>query len=281
MKNHPALAAWLPTARNIQICELMSVHAPDGSVWRYATGHDVWDGANLWTSSLLWARSQLTFAAGIEVSSCTVTIEPRPGDVLGNLPVAAAIRAGIWDAADFTLARAYYDSVGNLRGTLPRFAGRLGPLNMKDGSLKLTLNSHASTLNRAVPPVYQASCLNTLFDVGCGLDRAAWEVTGNAGGGSTPKLIWTGRGEAPDWFTAGVIMFTGGALLGLRRTVREHGGSGDVLLFDAFPSAPAAGDPFRITPGCNRSLGAGGCAKFNNRPAFRGQPFIPAPETAL
>ncbi|MDP9902609.1 DUF2163 domain-containing protein [Variovorax ginsengisoli] len=282
MKSHPALAAWLPTARNVQISEMLTVSLPDGSVWRFATGRDVVDGGATWSSlALLWERTRLKFTAGVEVSSCTVTLYPRSSDRLNAMPVAAAIRAGIWDSAKFVLSRAYFDAFGNLRGILPRFHGSLGKHSMRDGALKFDLRSTAETLNRSVPPVYQAACINTLFDAGCGLNRAAWQVGGNAAAGSTLRTVITGRGEPAGWFTAGVLLWTGGQLAGLRRTVRQHLAGGVVTLFDPLPSAPVAGDSFILTPGCDRTLGAGGCAKFNNRLMYRGTPFIPEPETAL
>ncbi len=282
MKNHPALAAWLPTARVIELCELLTIAQPDGSIWRFATNHDVFDGGNTWSAlALLWERSQLTSVPGIEISSCTVTMYPRSSDRLYSLPVAAAVRAGIWDTAKFTLSRAYFDNVGSLRGILPKFVGGLGAVTLRDGTIKLELRASGETLNRAVPPVYQASCLNTLFDTGCGLNRAAWQVAGAVAGASTTRTVITGRGEAAGWFTAGTLLFTGGALQGLRRTMRQHLAGGAVTLFDPLPSAPAPGTPFILTPGCDRSLGAGGCAKFGNRVMFRGTPFIPQPETAI
>lgn len=282
MKNHADLAAWLPTARSVQISEMLTVTLPDGAAWRFATGRDVRVGSLTWSAlALLWERGKLTFKAGIDVSSCTITLHPRLTDRLNNLPVGAALRAGIWNTATFLISRAYFDNFGNLRGVLPRFEGTLGTTDMKNGSHVLDLRSTAETLNRAVPPVYQASCLNTLFDQGCGLNRAVWEVGSAMAGGSSRRVIMTGLSASAGYFTAGVLLMTGGVLQGLRRTVREHRGDGSLVLFDDLPSAPVAGDTFRLSPGCDRTLGGGGCAKFGNRVMFRGQPFIPQPETAL
>lgn len=282
MKNHPELAAWLPTARKVGIAEMLTITSPAGWIWRYATGRDVTVGIATWSAlALLWERSRLTFSAGIEVSSCSVTIYPRRTDLLGGMPVASAIRNGAWDDATMLLSRAYFDEAGALRGVLPRFQGELAGYTMKDGALKLSLASSGSKLNRAVPPVYQASCLNTLFDYGCGLSRSAWEVTGVTGVGSTAQAVQSQRGEAPGWFTGGVLYFTGGVLEGLRRTVRQHLADGVLTFFEQLPAAPASGDSFRLSPGCDRTLGAGGCAKFNNRLMYRGHPFIPQPETVV
>jgi len=287
MRQHPALAAWLPTARHVQIEELLTVTKPSGSTWRFATGADgVTDGAAHYLGSaapggLLWQRSSLTFKAGIEMSECKLTISARAADVLGSLPVAAAIRAGLWSDATFLLARAYFDGTGALRGVLPRYQGSLATVRMVGGDIDITLKPPTQTLNRAVPPVYQASCINTLFDAACGVSRTAYTHTASAASGSTATVVYTGRTEPAGYYNAGVLTFTSGAMVGLARTVRQHAAGGAVTFFDPLPQAPAVGDAISLTPGCDRSLGDGGCAKFANRLRYRGTPYIPKPETAL
>lgn len=287
MRQHPALAAWLPTAREVVVEQLLTVTKPSSSVWRFATSVDnVEDGATVYLGSampggLLWRHSRLTFKAGIELSECTVVISQRAGDTLGALPVAQALRAGLWDDATFLISRAYFDATGLLRGVLPRYQGTLAPMKLRNGDVELTLKPPSQTLNRAVPPVYQAACHNTLFDVGCGVSRAAYTVSATSQAGSTAALVGTGRAEAAGYFNGGVLTFTGGALVGLARTVRNHAAGGAVSFFDDFPQAPATGDACTLSPGCDRSLGASGCDKFANRLRFRGTPFIPKPETAI
>ena len=289
MKKHALLAAWLPTARSIEVVELLTVTKPSGAIWRYASSvGDVTDGTSSWLGSasvggLLWRRSALTFKAGIELGECTVTVSARAGDAVNNLPVAAALRARIWDDATLLLSRAYFDSVGALRGVLPRYQGQLATLRLVDGDTEIALKPPSQTFNRAVPPVYQAACLNTLFDIGCGVSRASSTGLATVQSGSTAALIQTTSYSAPpDHLTGGVLSFTSGALAGLMRTIRQQSGSPVALsFFEPFPQAPVAGDNFTLSPGCNRSLGDGGCAKFNNRLRFRGTPFIPLPETAL
>jgi hypothetical protein len=291
MRTHPALSAWLPTARLVDLVELLTVSKPSGALWRYASSVDkvvdVSGGGSVYLGSgsaggLLWRRSRLVFKAGIELSDCTLTFSPRAGDTINNMSVAAALRARAWDDATFLLSRAYFDSTGVLRGVLPRYQGQLAPMKLAGGDIEITLKPPSQTLNRAVPPVYQAACLNTLFDVGCGVSRAAWTFAGTVQAGSSAANISTGIFQAAGFFAGGVITFSGGVLAGLARTVRYYDAAdGRMIFFEDFPQAPAVGDAFTLTPGCDRSLGAGGCTRFNNRLRFRGTPFIPLPETAL
>ena len=289
MKTHALLAAWLPSARSVEVVELLTVMRPSGAVWRYASSiADVVSSSTTWLGSasaggVLWRRSALTFKAGIELGDCTVIISARASDQINNLTVAAALRARVWDDATLLLSRAYFDASGTIRGVLPRYQGQLATMRMVDGNLEISLKPPSQTLNRAVPPVYQAACLNTLFDVGCGVSRAAFTGNATVQAGSTGALVQTTSYAAPvGHLVGGVLSFTSGVLAGLTRTIRQQSSSPVALsFFEAFPQAPAAGDTFTLSPGCDRSLGAGGCAKFSNRLRFRGTPFIPLPEPAL
>lgn len=289
MKKHALLAAWLPTARSIEVVELLTVTKLSGVVWRFASTVDsVVDGTTVYLGSgnsggLLWSRQKLTFKQGIELSECVLTIQARPADRINALTVAAALRARIWDDATLLLSRAYFDETGLLRGVLPRYQGQTAPMQMKDGNIELTLKPPSQMLNRAVPPVYQAACRNTLFDAGCGVNRAAYTGSSSVQAGSTTALVQAVDYHAPiGQLPGGVLTFTSGTLNGIARTIRGQSGDPVALsFFQPFPTAPAAGDTFTLSPGCDRSLGAGGCAKFSNRLRFRGTPFIPLPETAL
>jgi uncharacterized phage protein (TIGR02218 family) len=288
MITHPTLSAWLPTARAIAPVQLLQVtRAIDGAVWRYCSStQDLVDGATVYRGSahpsgLVWQRSAITSKAGLELGEATVTIYARDTDYLGSLPIAQAIRAGAWDGATLLLSTAYLDEADALRGILPRYQGQRGTVKMVNGVVTVQLKPPSITFNRSVPPVYTAGCLNTLFDAACGVSRAAYTLAGTAQAGSTATACQTGRGEAANYFAGGVLTFTSGPLTGLSRTVRSHAAGGLCTPFDPWPTAPVAGNAYTLTPGCNRSLGAGGCDKFANRLRYRGYPFIPLPEAAI
>lgn len=87
------------------------------------------------------------------------------------------------------------------------------------------------------------------------------------------------------YYTQGVIMFTGGANIGLSRFVvnyiNESNGHGLVTIIDALPTAPTPGDTFTIRPGCDKAMTTCGSSKFNNLIHFSGVPFTPSPETSF
>ena len=263
MHTHPDLAAWLPLTRQAMPVELLTVTKPSGAVWRFAGApEDVIQGPTTWigsqaTGGLLWRRSKLKFVAGIQLGECKIEIHAREGDTIAGVPVPVALRARVWDDATFLLSRAYFDLPGTtLRGILPRFQGQLSPVRLLDGMVELTLKPASETFNRAVPPVYQAACHNTVFDSACGVSRETWTTAGTVQPGSTAALVNTALPDAAGYFNGGVIVFVDGALAGVSRTVRTHAGGGALAFFNPLPAAPGVGDAFTITPGCDRSLGA-------------------------
>lgn len=91
--------------------------------------------------------------------------------------------------------------------------------------------------------------------------------------GVPPPAIATGG-----YFAQGTVKFTSGINNGLVRVVRQYFGNGTLVIY-ALPQAPAPGDTFTATAGCDKALNT--CdSKFANHVHFGGAPWIPTPEAA-
>jgi len=226
-------------------------------------------------------RSGISSKRGVEVSTLSVTFYPETTDLVGEVPLIPFIRSGGLDGAVLNLQRAFGFTHDDIVGTLVMFAGRV--TNVTDISpteVTIEVSSWLELLNVNMPRnLVQPPCLNTLYDAACGLTRSDWAVDGEVETGSTETVIQTDLSEATGMFDRGTIKFTSGANAGQIRTVRAQVG-GDVTIVLPLPVAPAAGDTFTAYPGCDRTL-ATCTAKFDNRIHFRGQPFVPTPETAV
>lgn len=102
-------------------------------------------------------------------------------------------------------------------------------------------------------------------------------VNGGSGFSSTPTLE-----PSDDLFinySQGSLMFQGGQNAGTLLQLKNAMG-GVLTMAQPLDYVPAVGDQFVIWPGCDHTRGAGGCAKFNNLPNFRGFPNVPPPQTA-
>ncbi len=79
------------------------------------------------------------------------------------------------------------------------------------------------------------------------------------------------------WFARGLATFTNGVNAGRAVEVKRHdltAGVATIELWQELPAAPAIGDLFQITAGCDKHLAT--CrAKFNNVANHRGFPHMP------
>jgi uncharacterized phage protein (TIGR02218 family) len=136
----------------------------------------------------------------------------------------------------------------------------------------------------------QPNCIHTLFDSGCTLLKAAFQVAGvvTAGSGSS-SILASALSQATGYFDLGTIAFTSGVLNGVVRSVKTYTNVAGVKTIvpaialspvgSSTPTAPANGDTFSIVPGCDKTQST--CtSKFANLAHFRGFPYIPVPETA-
>jgi hypothetical protein len=101
----------------------------------------------------------------------------------------------------------------------------------------------------------------------------------NAGSGfyTTPSAAVTDDAFAN--FSQGSLVFQGGRNAGVLAQIKSAGSS-QLVLAQPLQYVPQQGDVFSYWPGCDHTMGAGGCAKFNNLENFRGFPFVPPAETA-
>src|SRR5262249_56535499 len=107
--------------------------------------------------------------------------------------------------------------------------------------------------------LFQSGCVNSLYDVACGVTKTSYAMTGTAAAGSTATLVAATLAQASGWFDQGSITFTSGQNAGFARTVKSYiaGSPGTLSLIAPFPFAPAAGDPFPAYPRCDQTIAAG------------------------
>jgi Phage conserved hypothetical protein BR0599/Uncharacterized conserved protein (DUF2163) len=248
------------------------------------------------------SKTQAHWKIGFDTDTWIVVLMPRPfdpvtgatfPDTLGNQPWLAGAQAGYLDAADFQVDRAYFQTMpawGSIPvagvtpfGVVTIFAGVVAEVDTTDSICVITANDYKSLMTYTMPRhYYSAQCRWTLYDVGCGLNRANYAVTGSCGAQSTPGTIAPiipGFPAAPNsgTFTLGSIVMTSGQNAGFARTIMNYS-SGLFQLVNPFPFTVATGDQFVCYPGCNKTLTA--CAQFANSANYGGQPWIPAPELA-
>jgi len=233
-------------------------------------------------------KAKCHWKLGVEVDTLIFDVLPGTATVLDE-PFLQAVHAGQFDGAELLLERAYMPVYGDVsRGTVIMFVGRVAEIDAGRSIATFTINSHLELLNLMMPRnLFQAPCVNNLGDAACGVNLSSYAINGAVNvGGSSQTIIGgstvTGVLTTPGYFILGKLVFTSGKNNGLARTVTFYNSSvGAFIVLNPFPTAPANGDTFTVYPGCDKTLDADGCPKFNNQARFKGEPYTPVPETAV
>lgn len=278
----PALLALLASGRFVR-ADLWTITLNGGTVLRW-TSHDlpISYGGFTWVTGPNIERSSISEKRGVEVAQLDVTITALDDNEINGSPIIGFIARHGLDGANVKLERAYAaDWASPIVGTLIRFAGKVTSIKSIQGAeAQLTVSSWLVLLNANAPRnMYQAGCLRTLYDAGCGVNPNGFKATGTVAAGGTGAFT-SGVSAAAGYFAQGRVVFTSGANAGVSRTVRTFDGAGGFTLVRPLPAPCAPGDAFTAYAGCD--LAKGTClAKFNNLTRFKGTPFVPVPTTAL
>jgi uncharacterized phage protein (TIGR02218 family) len=280
----PALQALLASGRQFVCADLYTITQATGNALHF-TMADVpinWQDDTYSPYGVQISGLRYRVIIGLEADEQTITIAAnRTSDVLDGLPFLDAIQHGSLDGARIRRERAYMEVWGGPPvGAVVLFSGFVSSVDALDRlRAELRVKSDICLLDVQMPRnKWQAQCLHTLYDGGCGLSKTASGVSGSVEAGSTRQVInWSGA--TPAYFWQGTVLMTSGVDCGLRRTIKNSTGSQLVLSYP-LPVAPAAGDTFTVFPGCDKTLSC--CSgRFNNLPANKSFPFIPTAETAL
>jgi uncharacterized phage protein (TIGR02218 family) len=285
-----ALISYLNTARGNPDAQLLMADAflftlNNGTTLAY-TNIDVtfaYNGQTYLANSVLIDGLKYKAGVGLEVDQQQMTIAARSTDtVSGGGPFLEALREGVFDGCEIVRYRVFFSDRlgGTVVGAAILFKGRLGSIDeIGRTGAKLTVNSDLVLLDIDMPRnLYQPTCLHTLYDAGCTLNKASFGSNGTVGAGSTASVIyWPGASAN---FAQGTLTFSSGVLAGVSATVGSAVTGVALTMINPLEAVPAPGDAFTIYSGCDHTPAT--CqAKFNNLANFRGFPYVPPPQTAI
>jgi uncharacterized phage protein (TIGR02218 family) len=277
-----ALLAFLNSTTQCFMADLFTITLSGGTVLRYtASDVPVTINGNTFAVGPVIKRGRTKLTVGISVDTLDVSISADSTVTVNGVPILQFIAGGGFDAASVLLERAFTSAPGAAWiGTVGLFAGRIGPGTTSRYEATLTVNSDSELLNTMVPRnVYQPGCSNTLFDAACGLVKSTFASSAAASSATdaTGRTFSTAMGQASGYFAQGWAVGLTGPNAGVGRTIKTFDG-GVVTTIQPWPSAVAIGNTFTVYPGCDKQQAT--CrGKFANLARFRGQPYVPAPET--
>lgn len=226
-------------------------------------------------------RGAIRHARGLEVQTLDLTLLCGQTARLGGISVPLFAHNGGFDGARVMLEWVPMGTGGwgdTSLGSVVIFEGAVASVDPETTQVILHVKSDLERLNIPMPRVvFQPGCANAFGDAGCGQNLTALTVSGTATGTPTTTSIPSALAQAAGYFAMGTLTMTSGPASGARRTVSVFSG-GTLTLSTPLPVAPAAGDTFTVTPGCDRTYGTCG-TKWSNQNRYRGCPWVPPPET--
>lgn len=287
-----ALAAFLAASLQAVPVDLYTVTLKSGTVLRYTSAQvPVTINAVTYAVGPALKRTTTKQSVGISVDALELDLYADATVQVAGMGIIASIALGYWDNAAVQVDHAFFNDSLQPQGVVPCFYGTVGQVDTERGWAHIAVRSSAQLLDIQIPgDLYQPGCKNTLYDAYCTVARASFTAASTVAGGLTPaNNVLVAAASLPSAsasiYDTGVLTFTSGPNAGVARTIKRTTqvvlGNSPALQFEfvsPFPSAMGVGDGFTVAQGCAKSMAS--CqGQFNNLLNFRGEPFIPAPET--
>ncbi|MDR3471595.1 MAG: DUF2163 domain-containing protein [Devosia sp.] len=227
-------------------------------------------------------RGTISTKLGLDVATLDMNVSASASDLINGVPLIPFAQGRGFDGATVILYRGFMAAWTiplAIVGATIAFSGRVTQLkDVSRAKFTMTVSAWTVLLNVNMgPDVFQAGCLNNLYDADCTLSAASYATAGAVvGSGATTTSCNTNLAAADGYYSQGRILWLTGANAGLQRAVKSYVNASGALSFAyPLPNPPAAGDTFTAYAGCDLTM-ATCTARFNNLIHFRGQPFTPA-----
>ena len=148
-----ALATYLNTEKEMNVCDLYTLTLYDGSAYYYTDADKdiTYNGHTYLHNALLLKREQTKINNVISVDSMTVSIYATVDDKLGDKPIFLAAHDGALDRATLALSRCFFDANGNTIGPVDLFSGITEVKSCGGLLMKLTVKSKVQGLSQEFP----------------------------------------------------------------------------------------------------------------------------------
>lgn len=239
--------------------------------------------SNLFAKGPGIVRGSISEKRGVEVATLDVSITATSSDLINGTAIIPFIAGHGFDGALVKLERAFAPNwVSAITGTVLRFSGKVTSIkSILGATADLTVSSWLWLLSQNMPrELFQAGCLNTLYDSSCTLNPASFSVAGHTTAGGQTVNLATNLTPTLNDYALGRILFTSGVNNGISRTIKSNDAAGNFVLVAPLPAPCGSADNFTAYKGCDLTQST--CTnKFNNLVNFRATPYVPQPTTAL
>jgi uncharacterized phage protein (TIGR02218 family) len=258
--------------------------------WRIARGDGAVQGFTDHDSAVVFGgvtyEAASGFVAGEIQSSLGLAVDnlSAAGALSSDAIEEAALDAGLYDGAAVEIWRVNWAAPA-MRVLMRK--GNLGQIKRGKLGFEAEIRGLAQKLNQPMGRAFGYSCDADLGDVRCTVDLTDPALHGSGAviaGTDARRFTASGLGAfASAWFSGGRLMWTSGANDGRAMEVKRHAISASAVtieLWQSMSEAPAPGDGFTVTAGCDKQFST--CkAKFANQANFRGFPYMPGNDAIL
>jgi len=259
--------------------DLLTITTSAGLLLRYTNADiDLIVGGITYSHALNWSRKGTTQSIGTSPDEIDLELYDNGSTPIAGAALMKVIAAGLLNNATIQVDKMV---LSDWRDTTPGacgwFYGYVSTSSSFAGVAKLVVKSMVGRLGISMPrTIVQPQCNNAFGDASCGFNVSTVTFNFTCTGGS--KLQPQVSGMTDHQFDQGKIKFITGVNAGVTRTVQWNA-AGVIQLAYPLPFLPAPGDSFNISQGCARTQAA--CDDYNNRPNFKGMPYVPVASTAL
>ena len=279
-----ALVALLNSGKPVNMADLYTLTLANGTVFRWSgAAFGITGNGNTWVLGPGIQRGKIRWTTGVSVDDLNISLTDNIGTLINGVGLMAFIRANGLLGAYFQVDKAFWGVTDTAPvGALFAFAGTVAEVKGGRNQVDLTINSPLHLLDTMIPrEIWQAGCLNTVYDSACTLLTTTFAATATATSTTdTQRSTFShGLAQATGYFNQGYMVGLTGANAGVQRAVKLHT-TAILTSPNPWPLPVAIGDTFTVVPGCDGTQST--CTnKFANVIHFRGQPYIPTANTVL
>jgi uncharacterized phage protein (TIGR02218 family) len=191
------------------------------------------------------------------------------------------IFAGLWDNAFVSIFEVNYNDLS--MGAMALGSGNIGEVKAGRTAFNAEVRGLTQRLQKVVGRVYTAGCPWKFGDPDtCRIDLAPLTVTGSFTSVLSLRVMTdSSRGEASDYFAAGLMTITSGDNEGVQMEVYYFSLGGQFILHLPLAYNVAVGDTYSVSPGCRKRYTEDCRNKWANTNNFGGFPLVPGSDKVL
>lgn len=250
--------------RPIELCQISYT----GNLWFYTSADREieFDGRTFKPVPMKTPERELSSDSNKSSGTFTFARDVEVAEIFRIQPPSEPVTVTVW-------SQHYLDD-----GFVVSWKGRIVNAEWKGAYVELTSDTIFTSMKRmGLRRRYSSNCPHALYGAGCGVSRDAFKEVSTVSGMSGLSISVFSAVGKPDNFYAGGYVTWENNLNGNveKRMVRSSVGATGVLTLASLPVALAGLQSVTLYPGCDHTLGPGGCPKFANERRYGGCPYIP------